>query len=394
VTAPDARRAAVDRPVVHVVAAGEVGGAERMLVRLAAPGGTGGGRPHVVALWTDDPALAALFAGTGFEVLTPPARPGPRVSARLRATGGPDVGWLAGMLSARRAVAVHLHTFASHVLGTRAGLRARVPIVRTEHSTRVYDDWRCRPFSGWSLRHTTRIVAVSAALRRTVEGRHPELRDRLSVIRNGVPLGAPGEGPPPRGPLRLVMVARLEPRKGIDVALRALAQSAGTVLDVVGDGPLRAELEGMAATLGLGARVRFWGYRSDPEAFVARADAALCSSRTEGLPVGLLEAMALGRPVVAVPVGGVPEIVVDGDTGWLAAAPTPGALVAALRAAAAAGRDELRRRGARARELVARGLTDGHMRAAYEDLYEALAVTGASVRARPGGRDAPARSLA
>ncbi len=381
-----------EAPVVHVVAAGEVGGAERLLARLAAP--RAGARPHVVALFTDDAALAALFRDAGVETLTPPARPGPRLTTRLRATGGPDVGWLADTLVERGAAAVHLHTFASHVLGARAGLRAGVPVVRTEHSRRVYDNWLCRPFSAWSLRRATRVVAVSDDLGRLVRARHPEVADRLAVIRNGVPLPSTVAEPPDDGPLRLSLVARLEPRKGVDVALRALARVPDVRLDVVGDGPERAALDALARELGVDARVHFWGYRPDPEVVVAAADAALCSSRTEGLPLGVLEAMAGARPVVAVPVGGVPEVVTDGETGWLAREATLDALVAQVRLAAHAGRAELRRRGDNARRDAVARFGDATMHDAYEALYAALPVRTASARARPPARPASSRTPA
>lgn len=356
-------------PIVHVVAAGEIGGAERMLVRLAA---TGAGRAHVVALWTDDPALRALFVDAGLPVLTPPARPGSMLSARLRVSGGADVDWLAGELRAARAAAVHLHTFASHVVGTRAGQRARVPVVRTEHSRRVYDHWLCRPVSAWSLRRCARVVAVSDDLRRLVAGRFPAVADRLTVIPNGVPIPAQAPALPGDGPLRLCLVARLEPRKAIGRALRALARVPEAQLGIVGDGPLRGRLEALARALGLGPRVRFWGFRRDPETIVAASDAIVCSSRTEGLPMGLLEAMARGRPAIAVPVGGVPEIIDGARTGWLAAAPTTAALAEAIARAAAAGRAEIARRGAAARALVQHRFSDAQMRRAYEAVYRAL----------------------
>jgi glycosyltransferase involved in cell wall biosynthesis len=172
--------------------------------------------------------------------------------------------------------------------------------------------------------------------------------------------------------VRLGVIARLEPRKGIDQALAALAKVDGPRLDIVGDGPCRPALEKQAAALGLRDRVRFWGYRHDPETIIAELDAVLCSSRTEGLPVGLLEGMALGRPVIAVPVGGVPEIVADGETGWLAADLTTEALAATLRSAAALGRVEMARRGERARAAVGRRFTEAHMRESYEQVYREL----------------------
>ena len=138
--------------------------------------------------------------------------------------------------------------------------------------------------------------------------------------------------------------------------------------------------------LGVDRRVRFWGYRPDPERIVAQSDAVVCSSRTEGMPVALLEGMALGRPVIGVPVGGVPEIVADGDTGWLARRPSVDALTAVLAEAARAGRGEMARRGARARSFVERHLTEAHMRAAYETLYGSLAPVEATAHEAPALR--------
>jgi glycosyltransferase involved in cell wall biosynthesis len=184
------------------------------------------------------------------------------------------------------------------------------------------------------------------------------------------------------GPLRLGVIARLEPRKGIDQALAALAMVDGPRLDIVGDGPCRPALERQAAALGIRDRVRFWGYRTDPEAVVSELDAVVCSSRTEGLPVGLLEAMALGRPVIAIPVGGVPEIVADGETGWLAADLSVEALAATLRSVVAAGRGEVARRGERGRAAVGRRFTEAHMRESYEQIYRTLSAADNGLRDR------------
>ena len=377
------REGATPAPVVHVVAAGEVGGAERMVLSLARPPrpGADGARRHIIALFTEASAVRALFTDAGVEVVTPPPPPAramtwlPKRDLLRGATGGRDVAWLAELLRAVGARAVQLHTFASHVLGTRAAGLAGVPAIRTEHSTRVYDNWLCRPFSRWSLRRAAAVVAVSDDLRRQICAQVPGVAARVSVIRNGVSLA--GVTPPARGtgdgPLRIGLVGRLEPRKGIDRALNALASVGGLILDIVGDGPCRAALVRQVAALGLGERVRFWGYRRDPETIVAATDAVLCSSCTEGLPVALLEAMALGRPVIAVPVGGVPEIVCAGETGWLAADPSGDALAAALRAAAALGRAEMARRGAQARTAVELRFTETHMRDSYEQLYRTVA---------------------
>ncbi len=367
-------------PIVHVVVAGEVGGAERMVLSLARrPASEGSGaRRHLIALWTDAPAVRAFFTDASVDVVTPPGSAGGTIGRDILrgATGGRDVRWLAQLLRDSGARAAQLHTFASHVLGTRSARRAGVAVIRTEHSTRVYDHWLCRPFSHWSLRRATAVVAVSDFLRRQICACVPGVAARVSVIRNGVSSAlahAPARSlTTHEGPMRLGMVARLEPRKAIDRAIAALAKVDGPRLDIVGDGPCRPALEKQVAALGMGDRVRFWGYRSDPETILAEVDAVLCSSRTEGLPVGLLEAMALGRPVVAVPVGGVPEIVTEGETGWLAPDMSIDALAATMRSAISLGRGELARRGERARAAVARRFTEAHMRESYEQIYRGL----------------------
>jgi glycosyltransferase involved in cell wall biosynthesis len=104
-----------------------------------------------------------------------------------------------------------------------------------------------------------------------------------------------------------------------------------------------------AATLGVASRVRFHGHVDDTRPVLADADAALCSSREEGLGIALLEAMAMERPVVALPVGGVPEFVEDEVTGWLARDLSVAALATRMREAMASGtRRQVLGRAARA----------------------------------------------
>jgi glycosyltransferase involved in cell wall biosynthesis len=99
---------------------------------------------------------------------------------------------------------------------------------------------------------------------------------------------------------------------------------------LIGDGPLRAELEALTADLNLTDRVRFLGSRDDVAALLVAADVAVLSSRSEGLSLALLEAMAAGKPVVATRVGGNPEVLTDGETGRLVPPADPEALAAAL----------------------------------------------------------------
>lgn len=352
--------------VVHVVAAGEIGGAERMLVDLLkgpAP------RTSSIALFTPNDALRRLFREANLVVDDRgPVREGP-LSYLKRSLGPGDVDWLTAVIERRNARVVHLHTFASQVLGTRAAERAGVRVVRTEHSTRVYDDPSCRPFARWSLPRAGAIVFISEHVRRAAFARMPWLVKAPSeVIHNGVDPTRFAPVPLPRGErLALVALGRLDPRKGLELAIEAVARTPAVELTIVGDGQERSRLEALA-----GPRVRIRGYAADVRAEIARADAVLSSAKEEGLGIALLEAMSMGRPVVAVPVGGIPEIVQEGETGWLADTRTAGALARVL-ARAAADRAEVARRGARARERVITAFSVEAMRARYEAVYARIA---------------------
>lgn len=360
--------------VVHVVVAGEVGGAERMLVDLARGQDA---RRHTVALLTPSERLRALFRDAGLEVDDRgPVRESP-VSYLARSLGPRDAAWVAGIMTRRGATIAHLHTFGSQVVGTRAAQRAGAKVVRTEHSTRVYDDPSCWPFSRWSLARADAVVCISEHVARVAEAKAPWAAAKMSVVANGVDTAhfAPRTPPPrasaPSAPLRFVALGRLDPRKGLDVALQALALVPGARLDIVGDGDRRAELEDLAARVGVGGRVRFVGFVDDVRAAIASADVALSSARAEGLGIALLEAMAMERSVVALPTGGVPEIVTDGDTGWLAHGRGPEALARVMQEAVDRP-DEVVRRGQRARAAVEARFSIEVMRRGYEAVYARL----------------------
>jgi glycosyltransferase involved in cell wall biosynthesis len=116
-------------------------------------------------------------------------------------------------------------------------------------------------------------------------------------------------------------VGRLAPEKGFDVLIRAADQLLGEGLDlelvIVGEGSARAELEGLVAELGRADRIRLLGYRADTLELYQALDAFALSSRREGLPNVLLEAMALEVPVAATRVAGVPRLVEDRENGLL-----------------------------------------------------------------------------
>lgn len=184
---------------------------------------------------------------------------------------------------------------------------------------------------------------------------------------------------PDRGPVAPVphegvvlgAVGRLDPQKGFDVLLDALAALPDVRLVLVGEGRSRANLEGRAARPDLAGRVTFAGWSEDVRAHLAAVDVVVLPSRSEGFPLTIVEAMLAGLPVVATRVGSVAEAVSEGESGLLVDADDPGALAGALRTLVEDA--SLRRKlGARGREIAAAAFTVDHMARAYEALYGEL----------------------
>jgi glycosyltransferase involved in cell wall biosynthesis len=169
---------------------------------------------------------------------------------------------------------------------------------------------------------------------------------------------------------RLVAVGRLKAPKDFLTLVRAVAElpARACELVVVGDGPDREELEAEIRDLGLDGDVRLLGERSDVAELLAGADAFVLSSVSEGMPISVLEAMAAGLPVVATQVGGVPELVADGETGFLVPPGEPQALADALRRLLA-DQDLRQRLGDAGLERVRRSFDLGEFRRAHVALY-------------------------
>jgi glycosyltransferase involved in cell wall biosynthesis len=178
------------------------------------------------------------------------------------------------------------------------------------------------------------IVCVSAHDRREAEARGVAHPDRLRVIHNGVasPAVPPRRGSWPERPV-LVCTARLAPPKDLLLLVDALAEPGVEAwrLKIIGDGPERVAIEDRRDARGLRDRVELLGERQDVAELLAQADAFVLPTRSEGMPYSILEAMGSGLPVVASRVGGIPEEVVDGVTGFVVPAGDRGALASALR---------------------------------------------------------------
>lgn len=323
--------------IVHLTASAFLGGPERQMLGLAA-------------------ALPAEYAST-FLSFSEGGRCRPFLAAAR--TAGFDAAELAhdtpNLRAAVRELAAFLrgnftdvlvtHGYKSNLLGRPAARQAGVPIVSvsrgwTGENLKV---WCYETVDRVHLRLMDRVVCVSAGQADRVRrfGVPPE---RVRVIRNAARLRAfshpdtakraalrelAGGG----GPI-ILGAGRLSPEKGFAVLVEAaghlVRQQPAARLVVCGDGPDRAMLERRVAACGLRDRVRFPGFRSDLDGLLPWADVVVLPSLTEGLPNVALEAAAAGVPVVATAVGGTPEVVLNGQTGFLVPANDPVSLAARL----------------------------------------------------------------
>jgi glycosyltransferase involved in cell wall biosynthesis len=358
--------------VLHVVCAGEAAGAERLLLDLVTHAELTRAQ-HAIALFTPSERVAEHFAGKNLRVFDRGRVRENPISYLWRSLGPTDTAWLEGIIGETQANIVHLHTFASHVLGTRAALRTGARIVRTEHDTRHFVDPSCSPFTRWSLKHAHAIVGVASHVADYVAQQvAPYAADRITVVRNGVDTDHFAPVLHARsGPFTFVMACRLEPGKQVDVAIEAVARVPGARLVIAGDGSQRRKLEAKARAWRVSDRVEFRGFLADPRTAIAEADAGLSASRHESFGLSVLESMSMGKAVVAFAVGGIKELVQHGKTGLLARSLTASELAARMQEAVDRP-DRFRSMGVRAREYAVRECAIGSMCGGYADVYEKI----------------------
>lgn len=236
--------------------------------------------------------------------------------------------------------------------------------------------------SGALKRVTARLVdahvAVGTETARTVEQLSGLPPGRIRVIPNGVPAGAARDpSRRPAAPLVVAGIGRLDVQKGFDVLVRAVAPLPQVHLVLVGDGPERNALIGLAEELGMSDRLTVTGWVERPVDHLATVDVLAVPSRFEGLPLGLLEAMHVGLPVVATRVGSIPDAIEHGRTGLLVPPEDAASLSSTL--ARLASDEELRDRLGRDAERRAREQFSVHtMVRRYEALWAELTEKGRS----------------
>lgn len=269
-------------------------------------------------------------------------------------------GRLASKLCELRPDIVHTHLIHADLYGIPAARRAGIgAVISSRHNDDRFRRWLpMRLLSRWLWGQTKAGIAISEAIRQFAIGYEGISPGKIRTIHYGLDPASVQAPPDARERRRQELglpaeaqligsVCRLIAQKGLDAALGGFALAAAEFPDahyvIAGEGPLRAALEAQATQLGVQDRVHFLGWRSDAPAIFAALDILLAPSRWEGFGLVFLEAMALGVPVISTRVSAIPEVIADGETGWLVAPDDPAAIAAALQAALGDSRERLRR---------------------------------------------------
>lgn len=285
---------------------------------------------------------------------------------------------------------VHTHLFTADTWGRLVARLAGVPLVfSTVHSVNSWQGRVHRLVDRTLALFTTRLIACTAQVAEKLHNQDGIDAGRIVTLANGVDLqrfadvtpvdierelGASGGGP------WLAVLGRLEPVKGQAYLLECLALLRDQGIEfrcvLIGDGPERESLVEKVTRLQLADRVYLAGFRDEVPAWLAAIDVLVMPSRWEGLPMALLEAMALGKPVVAHAVGGIPDVVRDGQEGLLVPPHHPQQMMQAL--ARLLGDAALRAQmGANALSRVRSHYSAEALARAYEKLYrDAMAEHG------------------
>jgi glycosyltransferase involved in cell wall biosynthesis len=338
--------------VARVIARLNVGGPAQHVVVLARGLARRGFASKVIVgrPGPDEGDMADLARGAGVDLVTLPSLGrAPRPLADLAALVA-----LFRIFRRFRPRIVHTHTAKAGFLGRIAAALAGVPVIVHTFHGHVFAGYfpplvseAVRATERFLAGLTTAIIALSPAQRRDLVRRYRVApRRRVHVLPLGIDLGPFHEararhagalraelGIPPGAPL-LGAVGRLVKVKAIDRLLRAMeaisAARPDAWLVIAGDGPERARLEALARRAAIAHRVRFLGFRRDLPRLYADLDLFVLSSKNEGTPLALIEALAAGVPCVATSVGGVPDVMGPEPPGALVPPEDPRALAAAV----------------------------------------------------------------
>ena len=290
-------------------------------------------------------------------------------------------------LLADRPDILHCHLIPSNIIAKPLGALLGVPVViNHDHTndTRRADSRLLLALDRFSNRFASHIVAVSASCRDFLITRESIPANDVTLVPNAIDLRRFSPAAPRRDQARVELglpasarvvagVGRLNPQKNFSLFLDIAAQLAPRFPDLhfllAGDGPEEKMLRENAAALGISDRVTFSGYVADTRLVYLAADVLLMPSRYEGLPMTLLEAMAMGLPVVASQLDGIAEVIGDGREGFLV--PSDDASLFVERTAALLQDAELSSRIAQnARAKIEASFSVERMTSAVEEIYD------------------------
>jgi glycosyltransferase involved in cell wall biosynthesis len=307
-----------DGIVLHTQKVAGVSGSEAHLLQLLPDLRERGWDVRFLMLHEDEPG-AWEFADALRE------RGVPLDDVKLRADVDPVAfGEVAAYLVRTRPRILHTHLVHSDVYGQLAGSLARVPLrLSTKHGFNEFREGRWFGLADRSVGSFAHVhIAISQGLAHYLAVTEGFDEEAFEIVHYGIaPAGdaTPYAGDEPR----LLCIGRLIPIKGHLVLFRALAQARarvpGVKLDIAGRGPLEPALKAYARELGVGDAVRFLGFVAPVQAAVENSAIVVVPSLGEGFGMVALEAMERARPVIASSVGGLPEIVADGETGLVVA---------------------------------------------------------------------------
>lgn len=316
-----------------------------------------------------------------------------RSDATFKARDIKAVARLYRLIRRERPHIVHTHTGKAGLLGRIAARLAGVPIVLHTYHGHVLHAYY-GPLKSWGMKRmeqalawlSDRLIAVSDLVKQDLVTYGVASVDKIAVIHLGLDLKPFLRCQEEQGRFRrelgleedvplIGIVGRIFAIKNhslfLDAAARIAAREPAPRFVIVGDGPLRPDMERHAGELGIRDRVIFTGWRTDLPAIYADLDLLVISSNNEGTPVSVLESMASGCSVVATRVGGVPDLIEDGETGRLVPAGDAEALASSVLGLLADAGSATRLRDA-ARAMVTQRFTTERLIADIQDLYESL----------------------
>lgn len=211
---------------------------------------------------------------------------------------------------------VHVHLFPAQLWAALAASRSTCRLVTTEHSTwNARRHWWFRPVDAFMYSRYAQIACISDAAAAQLGRWCPSVKDKLRVVPNGIVVERFSDASPAaltpisESMIRAVFVGRLDPLKDHPTLLHALERAPRIHLLLLGDGPLRESVEGLARELRVADRVTFMGFRNDVPQILKACDIYVHSSISEGFGLAACEAMASGLPVIATDIPGLAQLV-------------------------------------------------------------------------------------